>query len=192
MAVVAVLKVVNMATLRGARGKRALLVPYRQRMAIALGLAGPMLFGMLTRTGPVRALADWKLHRFGLTSGSAWTGVQLAIVAVIVGVQLALWLGKLREGELGPERAAAAIADAEARAKRSSEQHVALKILGGLVIAGLLMVGVMKAIFHPPPELQHIPTWLGWVVAVGGFLAAGGAVIQARNAPALAPERPIG
>jgi len=184
MAVVAVLKVVNMATLRGARGKRALLVPYRQRMAIALGLAGPMLFGMLTRTGPVRALADWKLHRFGLTSGSAWTGVQLAIVAVIVGVQLALWLG--------PERAAAAIADAEARAKRSSEQHVALKILGGLVIAGLLMVGVMKAIFHPPPELQHIPTWLGWVVAVGGFLAAGGAVFQARNAPALAPERPIG
>jgi hypothetical protein len=183
IATVVVVKVVAIATrivrLRSKRSgarPRGLLVPGRYRSGIFVGLLGPVLFAMLTNSGPVRWLADWKLHHLGLASDFRLTALQLFFVTVTAALLLLRWLGNRREAEVGPDQTAAMLAEAEAETKHAPK--VVSAVLGGAALAA----GMLCFIFGGPLTLHPAALWIGQILSTALIFVAAGIVVVLAHA----------
>jgi len=163
------------------RPTAVLLLPGRYRLGILAGLVGPVLFAAVTDSGPVRWLADWKLHRFGLRSPLALTAIQLFFASLILAMLLLYWLGKRRRAELGPERSAAALAEAAAEAKRA-EKNVPRQVVIGLSVTAVLGL-VMFAAFRGPLRLPPAVIMIGQALSAASLFGVAAIVISVARRP---------
>jgi hypothetical protein len=191
MAIPLVAKVFTLAARKRGPSRVGVLVPFSYRIAVLLGLLWPAMFGALTDSGPISWLADWKLHHLGLRSGVMLTGIQMVFASGALALLALLWIGKLREKILGPDRVAAALAAAAAKPKGARERQGPLRTVIVLLVAGGPMVAFMVSMFRKPWRPYAVPDWMGWGLAAGGLLVVVAAIFLARASKDARPA-PVG